>query len=57
MTRRRGSSPSLRWLLVENTNPKSLELLAMVTTTMLFVVATIAFLDDHDIKAKGERER
>jgi len=29
----------------------------MVTTTMLFVVATIAFLDDHDIKAKGERER
>jgi hypothetical protein len=29
----------------------------MVTTTMLFVVANIAFLDDHDIKAKGERER
>jgi hypothetical protein len=29
----------------------------MVATTMPFVVATIAFLDDDDIEAKGERER
>ncbi len=55
MTRRRGSSPSLRWLLVENTNPKSLELLAIVATRVLSIVATIAFLDDDDIEAMGER--
>jgi hypothetical protein len=29
----------------------------MVATTMLFIVATIALLDDYDIEAKGERER
>jgi hypothetical protein len=29
----------------------------MVATILLFVVATIAFLDDDDIEAKGERER
>jgi hypothetical protein len=55
MTRRRGSSPSLRWLLVENTNPKSLEFLAIVATRVLSIVATIAFLDDDDIEAMGER--
>jgi len=57
MGRRRGPSPSLLWLLVENINPKSLELFAMVAATVLFVVATIAFLDDDDIDAKGERKR
>ncbi len=56
MRRRRGPSPSLLWLLVENTNPKSLELLAMVAATVLFLVATIAFLDDDDIEAKGEKK-
>jgi hypothetical protein len=44
-------------LLVENINPKNLELLAMVVGTVHFVVATIAFLDDDDKEAKGERER
>jgi hypothetical protein len=29
----------------------------MVATIVLFVVATIAFLDGDDIEAKGERER
>jgi hypothetical protein len=29
----------------------------MVTTIVLFVVATNAFLDDDDTEAKGEKER
>jgi hypothetical protein len=29
----------------------------MVVAMVLFVVATIAFLDDDDIEAKGEREK